>query len=94
MDKFNEDTEGMYMVTILSSTKPLKISTKDGDWSSNFYLPDIRTFSRMKFETFVVEFSSQANMDSSIHYNGNIKTLNKGSTLKFKNVKGVWCEAR
>ena len=94
MDLFESDTEGKYLATKLSKTKPLKISTRDGYWSSNFYLPDITTLSGMKSETYMVEFTSQASSPSTIHYNGNQKVLNKGYTLMLRNVKGVWCDAR
>ena len=94
MDLFNDDTEGKYLATKLSKTKPLKISTRDGYWTSNFYLPDMTTLSAMKSETYMVEFTSQASSSSTIHYNGNIKVLTTGYTLMFRNAKGVWCETR
>ncbi|MBD1569765.1 glycosyl hydrolase family 18 protein [Aliivibrio sp. S10_S31] len=69
---------------LIAQYEKLFISTKDGAWTRNFYLPENVD------EGKVVVFTSRAALYSDIHYNGQKSRITRGHTIEFVFKNGSW----
>ena len=89
LKKLGDDTDGKYLASFLTGNKTLKIITRDGAHTGNFYLPKIDW---LYPEKHFVQFYRKATVSSTVHYNTNTVELIKHDTMEFVNLKGMWCK--
>ncbi|CNE93604.1 Metalloprotease stcE precursor [Yersinia nurmii] len=85
LNKLKDDTQGNQIKSILSTHNSLKISTRDGGWIKDFYMP-----AADELDGKLVTLSSNAGYNSFIHYSGKKITLYRGLTVVLRNYKGSW----
>ena len=79
------------MTTFLPGNKTIKITTANGAWMPNFYLPQLDS---LYPENHLILFQRYAGYGSNIHYNQNeqIAMPGSGGKILFANVKNQWCK--
>ena len=82
-----DDPSGAFLQQELQSHDFVEISTADGSWVRNIYLPD------KSLEGKVVRVRSQAQYQSTVHYSRRQLSLVAGQTVDFKFTQGQWLYA-
>ena len=87
MNRMKDDKQGGHMKLLLTLTNAVAIQTSNGNWISDFYLPEMTC---AESEGQLILFKSKATSDSYIHYNKNQFKLFTHSHVVFKHVNGRW----
>lgn len=86
LNSIKDDTTGQLFDQYLSNDESVRVRTADGQWISDFYLPQGDSYSKK------VVFISDAGYASRIHFDNRSVNISRGDTLVFSHQEGQWVQ--